>query len=323
MSRSPKLLDQVRTTCRRLHYSLHTERAYVRWIKRFVLFHGTVHPLQLGAQDVEAFLNHLAVDRKVAASTQNQALNALIFLYRRVLKMDLGEMERIERPSRRRNLPMVLTREEVRAVLDNIRGANRLVALLLYGSGLRLSEALRLRVKDFDFDYGQVFVRNGKGGKDRRSMLPARLHEDLRRHLRKVKIVHEEDSAQGYGRVYLPNALARKYPHAAEQWKWQYAFPSTKRSIDPRTGVERRHHRSSSAVQRAIKRAVVRTRITKRVTCHTFRHSFATHLIESGYDIRTVQELLGHKDVRTTMIYTHVLNKGGRGVTSPLDTLSP
>lgn len=323
MSRPPKLLVQVRTVCRRLHYSLHTERAYVRWIKRYVLFHGTVHPRQLSTQDVEAFLNHLAVDREVAASTQNQALNALIFLYRRVLKVDLGEMEGIERASRRRNLPVVLTRKEVRAVLDNIRGTNRLVALLLYGSGLRLSEALRLRVKDVDFGCGQVIIRDGKGGKDRRSVLPTRLHDDLKRHLRKVKVLHEEDIVQGYGSVYLPNALSRKYPNAAWEWKWQHAFPSRKRSIDPRTGAERRHHRSTSSVQRAVKKAIENADIAKRVTCHTFRHSFATHLIDSGYDIRTVQELLGHKDVRTTMIYTHVLNKGGRGVTSPLDSLSP
>lgn len=323
MSRAPKLLDQVRTVCRRLHYSLHTERAYVRWIKRFVVFHGTVHPRQLDAQDVVAFLSHLAVDCQVAASTQNQALNALVFLYRRVLKMDLGEMERIERPSRRRNLPVVLTREEARAVLDNIRGTNRLVALLLYGSGLRLSEALRLRIKDLDFGYGEILVRDGKGRKDRRSVLPTQLHDDLKRHLRKVKVLHEEDIAQGYGSVYLPDALSRKYPNAASQWKWQYAFPSTRRSIDPRTGAERRHHRSTSSVQRAVKKAVERIDITKRVTGHTFRHSFATHLIEDGYDIRTVQELLGHKDVRTTMIYTHVLNRGGRGVTSPLDRPPP
>ena len=323
MPGSPKLLDQVRTTCRRLHYSLHTERAYVRWIKRFVLFHGTVHPREIGARDVEAFLNHLAVDREVAASTQNQALNALVFLYRRVLKVDLGEMEGIERASRRRNLPVVLTREEVRAVLDNIRGANRLVALLLYGSGLRLSEALRLRIKDLDIGYGEILVRDGKGRKDRRSVLPTQLHDDLERHLRKVKVLHEEDIAQGYGSVYLPDALSRKYPNAASQWKWQYAFPSTRRSIDPRTGTERRHHRSDSAVQRAVKKAVEKIDITKRVTGHTFRHSFATHLIEDGYDIRTVQELLGHKDVRTTMIYTHVLNRGGRGVTSPLDRPPP
>jgi len=316
---SPKLLDRIRTTCRRLHYSLHTERAYCRWTKRFVRFHGTVHPRHLDATHVRAFLNHLACERQVAASTQNQALSALLFLYDKVLNVDLGPIDAIERAQRPRRLPVVLTRAEARAVLDRMHGTNRLVALLLYGAGLRLTEALRLRVKDLDFEYGQILVRDGKGQKDRRTVLPQRVHAPLRHHLHTVKTLHDADCADGCGTVYLPDALTRKYPNAARAWIWQYVFPSRNRSVDPRCGVERRHHRSDSAVQRAVKQAVLAAGITKRATCHTFRHSFATHLIEDGYDIRTVQELLGHDDIRTTMVYTHVLNRGGRGVQSPLD----
>jgi integron integrase len=302
-----------------LHYSLHTERAYCRWIKRFVRFHGTVHPRHLDASHVRMFLNHLARERQVAASTQNQALSALLFLYDKVLHADLGPIEAIERAQRPRRLPVVLTRAEAHAVLNRMRGTNGLVAQLLYGAGLRLTEALRLRVKDLDFAYGQILVRDGKGQKDRRTVLPKQITQSLQRHLRKVKILHEEDCAAGYGAVYLPYALARKYPNAARAWTWQYVFPSRNRSVDPRSGIERRHHRSDSAVQRAVKKAVEAAAVNKRASCHTLRHSFATHLIEDGYDIRTVQELLGHKDVRTTMVYTHVLNRGGRGVQSPLD----
>jgi integron integrase len=318
-SRSPKLLDRVRLACKRRRYSYHTEKAYCRWIKRFVRFHGTVHPRTLHAKDVRAFLDHLAAERNVAASTQNQALNALIFLYEHVLDIDLGAIGDFERAQRSRRLPVVLTREEVRAVLDHMQGTNRLVALLLYGSGLRLTEALRLRVKDIDTAYGQILVRDGKGRKDRRTVFPKRAAEPLQRHLRKVKVLHEEDCADGYGAVFLPDALARKYPNAATDWTWQYVFPARGRSVDPRSGIERRHHRSDSAVQRAVKKAVEAAQVNKRASCHTFRHSFATHLIEDGYDIRTVQELLGHDDLRTTMVYTHVLNRGGRGVQSPLD----
>ncbi len=317
--RSPKLLDRVRSACQRRRYSYHTEKAYCRWIKRFVRFHGTVHPRRLGAGHVRLFLDHLATEREVAASTQNQALNALIFLYKNVLDIDLGSIGDFQRAQRSRRLPVVLTREEVRAVLGQMKGPNRLVALLLYGAGLRLTEALRLRVKDVDAAYGQILVRDGKGQKDRRTVFPKRAEEPLQRHLRKVKVLHEEDCAAGYGAVYLPDALARKYPSAATDWKWQYVFPARSRSIDPRSGIERRHHRSDSAVQRAVKKAVEAAQVNKRASCHTFRHSFATHLIEDGYDIRTVQELLGHDDLRTTMIYTHVLNRGGRGVQSPLD----
>jgi len=284
-----------------------------------VRFHGTVHPRTLHAKDVRAFLDHLAAERNVAASTQNQALNALIFLYEHVLDIDLGAIGDFERAQRSRRLPVVLTREEVRAVLGHMQGTNRLVALLLYGSGLRLTEALRLRVKDIDTAYGQILVRDGKGRKDRRTVFPKRAAEPLQRHLRKVKVLHEEDCADGYGAVFLPDALARKYPNAATDWTWQYVFPARGRSVDPRSGIERRHHRSDSAVQRAVKKAVEAAQVNKRASCHTFRHSFATHLIEDGYDIRTVQELLGHDDLRTTMVYTHVLNRGGRGVQSPLD----
>jgi integron integrase len=278
-----------------------------------------VHPRTLHAKDVRAFLDHLAAERNVAASTQNQALNALIFLYEHVLDIDLGAIGDFERAQRSRRLPVVLTREEVRAVLGHMQGTNRLVALLLYGSGLRLTEALRLRVKDIDTAYGQILVRDGKGRKDRRTVFPKRAAEPLQRHLRKVKVLHEEDCADGYGAVFLPDALARKYPNAATDWTWQYVFPARGRSVDPRSGIERRHHRSDSAVQRAVKKAVEAAQVNKRASCHTFRHSFATHLIEDGYDIRTVQELLGHDDLRTTMVYTHVLNRGGRGVQSPLD----
>ena len=253
-SRPPKLPDRVRAACRRRRYSYHTENAYCRWAKRYVRFHGTVHPRTLGATDVRAFLNYLATERDVAASTQNQALNALIFLYKNVLDVDLGPIGDVERAQRSRRLPVVRTREEVRAVLGQMKDLNRLVALLLYGAGLRLTKALRLRVKDVDAAYGQILVRDGKGRKDRRTVFPKRAAEPLQRHLRKVKVLHEEDGAAGYGAVYLPGALARKYPNAATDWKWQYVFPSRNRSVDPRSGIERRHHRSDSAAQRAVKK---------------------------------------------------------------------
>jgi integron integrase len=321
-AQSPKLLERLRQTCRGRQYSLHTERAYARWTKRFVRFHGTTHPRDLGAKDVRAFLNHLATERNVAASTQNQALNALKFLYDDVLDVPLGDIGTIERADRPRRLPTVLSRAEVRRLFRNLSpGANRLVAHLLYGSGLRLSEALRLRVKELDFDLGRVHVRDGKGGRDRSTVLPERLYAPLRRHLRKVKAQHEDDCAAGHGDVSLPDAIAEKYPSAATEWRWQYVFPSTQLSEDPRSGAVRRHHRSSSAVQRAVKKAADAAAIRKRATCHTLRHSFATHLLRDGTDVRTIQDLLGHEDLSTTMKYVHVLEQSGEGVTSPLDTL--
>jgi integron integrase len=317
----PKLLDQVRHAVRVRHYSRRTEDAYVRWVRRFVLFHGKRHPSEIGAQEVSAFLSHLASEENVAASTQNQALNALVFLYRCVLERpppELGGVVRAKRPGR---LPTVFTRGEVQSVLANLSGATALAAGLLYGSGLRLLEGLRLRVKDLDLEHGQLVVRDGKGRRDRVSVLPGRLAEPLRLHLRRVRVLHEDDLRDGYGAVYLPDALARKYPNAPRSWAWQYIFPARQRAPDPRSGEVRRHHLSESAVQKAVAGAIRNSGIAKPGSCHTFRHSFATHLLEAGYDIRTVQELLGHKDVRTTMIYTHVLNRGGMGVRSPLDAV--
>jgi integron integrase len=273
----------------------------------------------MGADDIRAFLSHLAIRRHVAASTQNVALNALLFLYRHVLHQECPEIGEVERAKRPRRLPTVLTREEVAAMLAQLKGTHYLMASLLYGSGLRLMECLRLRVKDLDFAYQQLTVRDGKGAQDRMTMLPKVLEEPLRRHLAKVQILHDEDLAEGFGEVYLPYALDRKYPSAGRLWAWQYVFPAAKRSIDPRSGKERRHHVSDTVLQKAVKSAIQQADIHKHGNCHTLRHSFATHLLEDGYDIRTVQELLGHKDVKTTMIYTHVLHRGGKGVRSPLD----
>jgi integron integrase len=318
--RPKKLLDQVRDTIQLKHYSIRTEEAYVRWIKRYILYHGKRHPKDMGTPEIEAFLTHLAVDQKVAASTQNQALNAILFLYREVLKQDLeGRIDAI-RAKRPKQLPTVLTREEVSQVLNAMSGTPQLIAKLLYGSGLRLMEAIRLRVKDLDLAQHQVVVRDGKGMKDRVTVLPDSLIAPLQEHLQRAKLIHERDLAKGYGSVYLPYALERKYPNADREWIWRYVFPAIALSKDPRTGVVRRHHVSESSVQKAVKKAARLAGINKRVTCHAFRHSFATHLLENGYDIRTVQELLGHKDVRTTMIYTHVLNRGAMAVRSPLDS---
>lgn len=290
------------------------------WVRRYVVFHGKRHPSELGAAEVAAFLTHLAVRGKVAASTQNQALNALVFLYRHVLEQPLpDELDGIVRAKKPARLPVVLTRDEVQRVLSQLEGVYALVGGLLYGSGLRLLEALRLRVKDLDSAPRQLTVRDGKGAKDRVTMLPERLVEPLQAHLRGVRHLHRQDLGAGNGAVHLPGALARKYPSAATAWGWQYVFPAPALAVDPRTGVLRRHHLHESSVQKAVGAAVRRAGIEKRASCHTLRHSFATHLIEAGYDIRTVQELLGHSDVRTTMIYTHVLNRGGRGVRSPLD----
>lgn len=315
----PRLLDRVRATARLRHLSLRTEEAYADWIRRFILFHGKRHPSEMGLDEIRQFLSHLAVERRIAASTQNQALCALLFLYRDVLQAELPYVEGIERAKRPARLPVVFTRREVESLLARLTGTYSLITSLLYGSGLRLMEALRLRVKDLDFDYGQITVRDGKGEKDRRTVLPRPLFEPLRHQLERVKVLHEQDLREGFGAVYLPCALGRKYPAAAKGWAWQYVFPSAKLSPDPRSGVTRRHHVSPDSVQREVKRAIRAAGITKHGGCHTLRHSFATHLLEDGYDLRTIQELLGHADVRTTMVYTHVLNKGGRGVRSPLE----
>ncbi len=317
--RPKKLLDQVRDAIRRKHYSIRTEEAYVSWIKRFILFHNKRHPREMGAPEIEAFLTHLAVERRVAASTQNQALSAILFLYREVLGIDLDLPLHAIRAKRPRRLPTVLTHDEALRVIAALSGTHQLMAKLLYGSGLRLMECVRLRVKDLDFDQHVIIVRDGKGAKDRVTILPDSLITPLREHLQRVRLIHQQDLKDGYGSVYLPYALERKYPNASKEWIWQYVFPSDRLSTDPRTGVVRRHHIDPSTLQKAVRKAARLAGIDKHVTCHTFRHSFATRLLETGYDIRTVQELLGHKDVKTTMIYTHVLNRGGVAVRSPLD----
>lgn len=316
----PKLLDQVRAAIRLRHYSLRTEQSYCAWIRRFVLFHNKRHPQEMGEAEIRTFLTHLATRRDVAASTQNQALAALLFLYRHVLGIELARIEDVVRAKRPQRLPVVFTRDEVRRIFEQLDGVSYLVVSLLYGSGLRLLECLRLRIKDIDPERSQIVVREGKGQKDRITMLSARLHEPLVRHLQAMRRRHEKDLRQGFGSVYLPHALARKYPNASHSWEWQYVFPSRTRSTDPRSGEVRRHHLAESTVQKAVKAAMGRAGVQKHGSCHTFRHSFATHLLEDGYDIRTIQELLGHADVSTTMIYTHVLNRGGMGVRSPLDS---
>jgi integron integrase len=317
----PRLLDAVRNAIRRRHYSYRTEQTYVDWIRRFVRYCGRRHPRTLGAAEVTAFLNHLAREREVAASTQNQALAALLFLYKEVLVQPLPWLDGLERAKRPLRRPTVLTVDEVGRLLGRMRGTKWLMASLLYGAGLRLRECLKLRVKDIDFGYRQITVRDGKGGKDRVTMLPGSVIELLQAHLAKVKSLHERDLAEGCGDVELPDAIARKYPRAPYEWGWKFVFPSYKRSVDPRTGAIRRHHLYENFLIRGVRQAARAAGIAKHVSCHTLRHSFATHLLEAGYDIRTVQELLGHSDVSTTMIYTHVLNKGGRGVSSPLDRL--
>ncbi len=314
-----RLIDEVRQAVRTRHYSIRTEEAYIRWIREYILFFDKRHPSELGASNVSAFLSHLAVERRVAASTQNQALSALLFLYREVLSLPIGWVDDVERAKRPKRLPVVFTKEEARAVLAHLRGEAWLMAALLYGSGLRLMECVRLRVKDVDVVRLQITVRDGKGGKDRVTVLPQSLVEPLGRQLDRARALHELDVREGFGHVYLPYALKRKYPNADREWCWQYVFPARHRSRDPRAGREQRHHLAETALQKAVKAAVRASGVAKPGSCHTFRHSFATHLIESGYDIRTVQELLGHKSVETTQIYTHVLNKGGRGVRSPLD----
>jgi integron integrase len=328
-----RLFDQVREVMRFHHYSLRTEKTYLQWIRRYLVFHrnltgdsrnasqrGWRHPSEMGALEVAGFLSHLASTCEVAASTQNQALNALVFLYEKVLLRplgDLGEYARVNRPAR---LPQVLSQEQTQRVLAGLKaGTSALIIRLLYGTGMRVMECLRLRIKDLDFGRGQIVVREGKGDKDRVTMLPEKLKVELQEHLQRVKLLHEQDVAAGFGRVLLPHALARKYPHADREWGWQWVFPSARRSRDPRSGEVRRHHANELAVQRAIKSAVRLAGVTPSASCHTLRHCFATHLLEKGYDIRTVQELLGHQDVSTTQIYTHVMSKPGIGVRSPLD----
>jgi integron integrase len=315
----PRLLDQLRLTIRRRHYSYRTEKAYVNWTRAFIRYHGLRHPRELGGEAVKAFLNHLANERRVSAATQSQALAAILFLYKQVLKINLPWIEGVDRARKPIRLPVVLTRLEVQAVLSSLNGVCWLAASVMYGAGLRVLECMTLRVKDIDFGYGQITVRDGKGMKDRVTILPAGIQTALERHLATVKTLHERDLAAGYGHAPLPDALARKYQRADREWGWQFVFPSTQRSPDRQTGVLCRMHMSPKSVQSAVHDAVRRAQIRKPASCHTFRHSFATHLLESGYDIRTVQELLGHSDVKTTMIYTHVLNRGGRGVLSPLD----
>lgn len=318
---APKLLDQVRARIRVKHYSIRTETQYVQWVKRYIYFHDKRHPRDLGAPEVEAFLTDLAVVGKVAASTQNQALAALLFLYREVLGIELPWLNDVTRAKPSRRLPVVLTQAEVRAVLERMDGVYGLMGRLLYGTGMRLMECVRLRVKDVDFGRNEILIREGKGGKDRVTMLPAALAQPLVEHLQRRRLIYADDVSAGLAAVWLPDALARKYPNAATEWGWQYVFCSGSHSTDPRGGQVRRHHVDEKLLQRAMKKAVAAAHIAKPATPHTLRHSFATHLLESGQDIRTVQELLGHADVSTTMIYTHVLNKGGRGVISPLDRL--
>ena len=320
-SAKPKLLRRVRLAARAAHYSVRTEAAYLGWVRRFVRFHGLRHPGELGEAEVAAFLTHLAAVRKVAPSTQQQALSALLLLYRDVLCRPLGPLGPVQRARAPHRLPVVLTRGEVGRVLEELRGVPRLVGMLLYGGGLRLMEAVTLRIKDLDLERGEVAIRRGKGAKDRVTVLPERIRGVLAAHLERVKGTHDKDLQRGAGRVALPGALARKYPNAEAEWSWQWVFPAARHYREVGTGVLRRHHLHPTVVQRAVTAAVRAVGLAKRATCHTLRHSFATHLLEAGYDIRTVQELLGHRDVSTTMIYTHVLNRGGLGVQSPADLL--
>ena len=317
----PRLLDRLRREARVRRLSPRTEEAYVQWSRRFILFHDKRHPSDLGGREIAAFLTHLAVERQVTPSTQSQALNALVFLYRTVLELEMPELDGLVRARKPRRLPVVLTREEVQALLAELRDVHRLIACLLYGSGLRLLECLHLRVKDLDFGRQQIVVRSGKGGRDRAVPLPQASVSDLKDHLARVRRIHARDLGAGFGETRLPGALARKLPRAGREWVWQYAFPAARRRRVPSSRLERRHHIHETAVQRAVRSAVSRAGIAKRASCHTLRHSFATHLLESGCDIRTVQELLGHRSVATTMIYTHVIGRGAGGVRSPLDSL--
>jgi integron integrase len=316
-----ELMSQMSAALRSRHYSRRTEQAYCLWVRRFIHFHGIRHPAEMAESEINAFLTHLAVDEQVSASTQTQALSALLFLYRHVLGREVGQIGDLVRARTPRRLPVVLTQEEVKAVLHALQGDHRLMASLMYGAGLRLMECLRLRVLDLEFARGEIVVRDGKGGKDRVTMLPRTPTLALETHLTAARAVHQGDFADGWGRVELPDALARKYPNAPSDWRWQWAFPQQRRWKSRQTGAQGRHHVHESIIQRAMRDAVIRAGIVKHASCHTLRHSFATHLLDACYDIRTIQELLGHKDVRTTMIYTHVLNRGGQGVRSPFDGL--
>ena len=321
LHRSPKLLESLREALHVRHYSHRTEDTYCSWVKRFVHFHKLRHPKEMGELEINLFLTHLAVSEKVSASTQNQALSALLFLYRHVIGKEVGDLGHVIRARKPIHLPVVLTRDEVKALLSQLAGDKWLMASLMYGAGLRLMECLRLRVQDIDFSRNEIMVRDGKGAKDRITMLPESLKQPLSDHLKNVKRIHDRDLADGWGRVLLPGALDRKYPNAPAEWRWQWVFPQEHRWVNTKTGEEGRHHIDESLIQKAVKSAAFHAQLTKRATCHTFRPSFATHLLEAGYDIRTIQELMGHKDVSTTMIYTHVLNKGGHGVKSPVDGL--
>ncbi|MFH2000864.1 MAG: integron integrase [Planctomycetota bacterium] len=317
----PTLLDRLSLALRSRHYSQRTEKTYCHWMKRFVVFHHLRHPAEMAEPEINAFLSHLAVKERVSASTQNQALSALLFLYRFVIGREVGDLGKIVRARRPKHLPVVMTLDEVRIVLSKLEGDKHLMAGLMYGSGLRLVECLQLRVQDIDFNCFEIMVRDGKGAKDRITLFPGLLKKPLTKHLNEVKRMHERDLADGWGRVLMPNALDRKYPNASAEWRWQWVFPQQKRWKNDKTGEQGRHHVHETIIQRAVKEAVRRAGLVKRISCHSFRHSFATHLLQNGYDIRTIQELMGHKDVRTTMIYTHVLNKGGLGVRSPFDGL--
>jgi integron integrase len=315
-----KLLDRVRQRIRLKGYSIRTEKAYSEWIKRYILFHNKRHPNEMGKQEIEAFLSHLVVNRNVAPSTQNQAFNAILFLYEQVLEKSMPEDISAIRSKKPARVPTVMTPEETRRVISAMQGTHQLMAEVLYGCGLRLIECVRLRVKDIDFALNQVIVRDGKGHKDRITVLPRKFRQSIQVHLIDVRKLHEKDLQEGYGRVFLPYALARKFPGADRQWGWQYVFPSKTLSVDPRSGIRRRHHIHGSSMRKSLKAAARQAGIVKPISCHTLRHSFATDLLANGYDIRTIQDLLGHKDVSTTMVYTHVLNRGGKGVVSPLDT---
>jgi integron integrase len=318
--RSKKLLDRYSEALRNLHYSLRTERTYTSWVRQFILYHNKRHPQDMGVAEINDFITHLVNQKSVSASTQNQAISAILFLYRNVLQVELDENALLPiRPGRPKRVPTVLSRDEARRVISRMDGVHKLMAQLMYGSGLRLMEVMRLRVKDLDFDNHQIIVRDGKGENDRITMFPDTLVEPLRLHLQQVRALHDPDLARGYGTVYLPYALDRKYPNANREFAWQYVFPAPYLSTDPVSDVRQRHHLNESGLQKAVKQAARKAKLDKPVSPHTFRHSFATHLLENGYDIRTVQELLGHKDVKTTMIYTHVLNRGGLAVKSPLD----
>jgi len=315
-----RLLDQMREQIRLKQYSPRTEKTYIAWVRQYILFHDKRHPKEMGAHEIKQFLTHLVSDKKIAGSTQNQALSAVLFLYRHVLKIDLDESTlELLRPQKSETVPVVMSKAEAKLLISKMTGVYQIIAQIMYGSGLRIMEVMRLRVKDIDFENRQIIVRDGKGGNDRPTMLPESLIKPLQAHLKRVKLIHEEDLLAGFGSVYLPYALERKYPNAHKEWIWQYVFPATARFKDPKTGITGRHHLHETAVQKAVKSAAQLAKIDKRISPHTFRHSFATHLLQNGYDIRTVQELLGHKDVKTTMIYTHAIKLGGFAVKSPLD----